>query len=50
VRGDKSAFIEAEDVAQFAALACPVYTIADAGHFLHIEQPESTLALLEHVV
>jgi esterase len=43
VRGARSPYVRDEDVARLQAAGCPVDTIPDAGHDLHVERPEAVL-------
>lgn len=43
VRGALSPYVDDGDARRLAAAHCPVDTVEDAGHFLHVEQPAPTL-------
>jgi pimeloyl-ACP methyl ester carboxylesterase len=46
IRGARSRFVTDEDVARLLAIGATVETIADASHFLHVDQPDETLDAL----
>jgi pimeloyl-ACP methyl ester carboxylesterase len=46
VRGGQSPYVPDVDAARLIAAGCPVATVADAGHFLHVERPKETLERL----
>jgi pimeloyl-ACP methyl ester carboxylesterase len=46
IRGARSPYVTAADAARFAAAGCRVDTIPDAGHLLHVDQPDRLLGLL----
>lgn len=50
VRGANSQFVSEADVMKFAQLAVPVVTLAGAGHFLHVDQPQALLDRLEGII
>lgn len=46
VRGAASPYVSDEDARRLEKAGCPVETIDDAGHFLHVERPASVLAAI----
>jgi pimeloyl-ACP methyl ester carboxylesterase len=46
IRGARSPYVPDEDVARMEQLGCRVQTIADAGHFLHVDKLPELLAAL----
>ncbi len=47
IRGGASHFVSAADVERFSHLGVAVQTIAGAGHFLHLDEPQAVLAALQ---
>lgn len=50
VRGANSHFVSDSDFAHLESLGVHVHTLAGAGHFLHVDQPQALLALLEQEI
>jgi len=48
IRGGASSFVSDADARRMRAARCPVQTLAEAGHFLHMDAPDALLALLAH--
>jgi pimeloyl-ACP methyl ester carboxylesterase len=49
VRGERSGYVDAREAGRLEAAGCPVETVSDAGHFLHVERPAAVLdALTRH--
>lgn len=49
VRGERSGYVDAREAGRLGAAGCPVETVPDAGHFLHVERPAAVLdALTRH--
>lgn len=46
IRGGKSTFVSDADAARMQQLGCRVDTLADAGHFVHVDQQAALLELL----
>jgi esterase len=46
IRGGRSHYVLDEDVERFAAAACPVLTLPDAGHEVHVDAPQALLDAL----
>lgn len=46
IRGGRSAYVGDHQARRLAAAGCPVETLPDAGHFLHVDQPRELLDLL----
>jgi len=46
VRGGRAPYVTDEDKARMERAGCPVATIPEAGHFLHVDAPDALLALL----
>jgi pimeloyl-ACP methyl ester carboxylesterase len=46
VRGGRSEYVTDADVARMEALGCPVATLPEAGHFVHVDAPEALLRWL----
>jgi pimeloyl-ACP methyl ester carboxylesterase len=46
IRGGRSPFVSEEDAARLASLGATVETIEDAGHFVHVDQPDRTFAVV----
>jgi esterase len=46
VRGGRSGYVSDADARRLEAAGCPVVTIPDAGHFLHVERPAEVVAAL----
>jgi esterase len=46
IRGGRSRYVTAEDVQRMEAADCPVATLPDAGHFVHVDNPQELLAWL----
>ncbi len=47
IRGGRSRHVRDEEAARLRAAGCPVETIADAGHDLHVEAPDAVIAQLQ---
>jgi len=50
IRGDLSPYVSDDAVRRMEALSCPVTTLAGAGHFLHVDQPQALLDALQAAV
>jgi esterase len=46
IRGALSHFVSDADAARLKQVGCPVQTLADAGHFVHVDQQAALLAAL----
>jgi pimeloyl-ACP methyl ester carboxylesterase len=46
IRGGKSSFVSDEDAARWERLGSRVSTVANAGHYLHVDAPELLLEIL----
>jgi len=46
VRGGRSRYVNADDTRRLQAAGCPVDTVEEAGHFLHVERPAEVVALV----
>jgi pimeloyl-ACP methyl ester carboxylesterase len=46
IRGGRSRYVAAADVARMEAAGCPVATLPEAGHFVHVDAPEALLRWL----
>ena len=46
IRGALSDFVTDEDATRLTQLGCPVHTLADAGHFIHVDQQQALLQAL----
>ena len=46
IRGERSRFVGDADAARLTQAGCRVDTLADAGHFVHVDQPAQLLDLL----
>lgn len=47
IRGGRAPYVSDEDVRRFEENGCRVDTIADAGHFLHVDRLDELIALLK---
>jgi esterase len=46
IRGGRSRYVTDADVARMEAAGCPVATLPDAGHFVHVDAPQALLRWL----
>ena len=46
IRGGRAHYVSDADVARMEALGCPVATLPDAGHFVHVDAPDALLRWL----
>jgi pimeloyl-ACP methyl ester carboxylesterase len=46
VRGGRSGYLPQADVARLEAAGCPVATLPEAGHFVHVDAPDALVAWL----
>jgi esterase len=46
IRGGRARYVPDEDVARMEATGCPVVTLPEAGHFIHVDAPQALLAWL----
>jgi esterase len=46
IRGGRSRYVTDADVQRLEAADCPVATLPDAGHFVHVDNPQELLAWL----
>ncbi|WP_163781185.1 alpha/beta fold hydrolase [Myxococcus vastator] len=46
LRGGRSKYVSDADVERLVAAGCPVETLPEAGHFVHVEAPQAVLAWL----
>ena len=46
IRGGRSRYVSDADKARMEAAGCPVATLPDAGHFVHVDAPKELLDLL----
>ncbi|WNG14187.1 alpha/beta fold hydrolase [Cystobacter fuscus] len=46
IRGGRAAYVSDNDVARMEALGCPVDTLPNAGHFVHVDAPDELLRWL----
>ncbi|AKU93234.1 alpha/beta fold hydrolase [Vulgatibacter incomptus] len=46
IRGADSTYVTDEDLRRMEAAGCPVDTLQDAGHFVHVDQLEALVAAL----
>jgi len=50
IRGQRSHFVSNADAERLAKLGAEVRTLEGASHFLHVDQPQALLEMLEEVV
>jgi esterase len=46
IRGGRGAYVTDADAARMEALGCPVDTLPNAGHFVHVDEPDALLRWL----
>lgn len=46
IRGGRAHYVTDSDVARMEALGCPVATLPDSGHFVHVDAPDALLRWL----
>ncbi|HYO72881.1 MAG TPA: alpha/beta hydrolase, partial [Archangium sp.] len=46
IRGGRAHYVSDADLARMESLGCPVATLPDAGHFVHVDAPEALLRWL----
>jgi pimeloyl-ACP methyl ester carboxylesterase len=46
IRGGRAHYVTDADLARMEALGCPVATLPDAGHFVHVDAPDALLRWL----
>lgn len=46
IRGGRAPYVTDADVARMEALGCPVATLPEAGHFVHVDAPDALLRWL----
>jgi esterase len=46
IRGGRAHYVSDEDVARMESLGCPVATLPEAGHFVHVDAPDALLRWL----
>jgi pimeloyl-ACP methyl ester carboxylesterase len=46
IRGGRAAYVSDSEVARLEAAGCPVATLPEAGHFVHVDAPEALLRWL----
>lgn len=46
IRGGRARYVPDEDVARMEAAGCPVATLPEAGHFVHVDAPQALLGWL----
>jgi esterase len=46
IRGGRAHYVSDADLARMEALGCPVATLPDAGHFVHVDAPDALLRWL----
>ena len=46
IRGGRAHYVSDEDMARMESLGCPVATLPEAGHFVHVDAPDALLGWL----
>jgi pimeloyl-ACP methyl ester carboxylesterase len=46
IRGGRAHYVSDEDLARMESLGCPVATLPEAGHFVHVDAPDALLRWL----
>ncbi len=49
IRGGDSVYVSSDHLERYAALQIPVQTVADAGHFLHVQAADAVIDGLMHI-